>query len=102
MPDIISTTQQKNEWGLANALKKSLPEELEWKDIGGYPILYRTGFLGSSRGVAFLSGDKKITIEHRRSKDAILEALQKYKDATGITVEVKLTFEVPKKFKRGD
>lgn len=100
MPDIISTTSQKKEWELANALKEYLPIGLVWKPIGGYPILYLTGFLGSSRGVAFLTGGRTITIEGRRSKNAILEALQKYKDAKGITIEVKCTFDVPKKNKK--
>jgi hypothetical protein len=103
MPDIISTAQQKNEWKLANALKEYLPASLVWKSIGGYPILYRTGFLGSARGVAFFTGDKQqITIERRRWKDAILETLKKYKDTTGISIEVKYTFDIPKKFKKGD
>lgn len=89
------------EWGLANALKEYLPIGLVWKPIGGYPILYRKGFWGSFKGIAFLSGDqKKITIENRRWKDAILETLKKCKDAKGITIEVKYTFDVPKKIKK--
>lgn len=101
MPDILSGSQ-KAERELAEALKEFLPEQLEWKDIGGYPILYQKGFFGSFKGIAFLSGDtKRITIESRRWKDAILKMLEKYKDATGITIEVKLTFEVPKKPRKG-
>ena len=92
MPEIVETDKQK-EWKLANALSKFLPQNLEWRPIGGYPILYRKGFWGSFKGIAFLSGDKKrITIESRRWKDAILKAKSEYEAANGVTVDVKLDF----------
>jgi hypothetical protein len=99
MPDILNVSQKK-EWELAEALKKFLPVVLEWKDVDGYPILYRKGFWGSLKVVAFFSGDKSITIERRNWKTAILEALQRYKDAGGTIVEVRLGFEKPKNLNR--
>ena len=101
MPEILSASQ-KAEQELAEALKEFLPDQLEWKDIGGYPVLYRKGFLGSFKGVAFLTGGTTITIESRRWKDAILEVLHKYKETDGITIQVKLGFEEPKQFKKGE
>jgi hypothetical protein len=101
MPDILSGSQ-KAERELAEALKEFLPEQLEWKDIGGYPVLYRKGFFGSFKGVAFLSSGKKITILSRSWKAAILETLRKYKEVDGITIEVNLGFTEPKKYKKGD
>lgn len=91
MSDILSASQKK-EWELANALKEFLPQWLEWRGVGGYPTLYRKGFLGSFKGVAFLTGDTKITIESSRWKDAILKALSEYKSAKGVTVDVRLNF----------
>ena len=87
MPNILSTSQ-KEEWELANALKEFLPGQLEWRDVGGYPILYQKGFLGSLTGcIAFLTGNRTITIERRGWKDAILEALEKYQAANGTTIQ---------------
>lgn len=102
MPDPIVETPQQKEQDFANALSKFLPRNLEWRLIGNYPILYQKGFWGSLKGcIAFFSGDKKrITIESHGWKDAILETLKKYKDATGITIEVKYSFDVSKKNKK--
>jgi hypothetical protein len=101
MPDTIIETPQQKEWNLANALGKFLPDNLEWRLIGGYPILYQKGFWGSLKGsVAFLTDGTRITVERGEWKAAIDEALQKYKAANGITIEVKYSFDTPKKFKK--
>jgi hypothetical protein len=97
IPDasIIDSSKVK-EQKLAEALKEFLPEALEWRDIGGYPILYRKGFLGSFKSIAFLSGGTKLFIESRKWKNAILEVVQKYKDASGLTIDVVLS-DTPEK-----
>jgi hypothetical protein len=101
MPEILSATQ-KAERKLAEALKGFLPEALEWKDMGGYPILCHKVFLGLFKNVAFFSSGQKITILSKRWKKAILEVLQKYKDSGGPTIEVILGFDESKKFNKGD
>ena len=89
MPDTIVETPQQKEQNFANALSKFLPQNLEWRLIGGYPILYQKGFWGSFKGcVAFLTDSNRITIERHEWKAVILEAIHRYETANGVTIEI--------------
>lgn len=92
MPNIIDTSQQK-EWKFARALKKYLPNDLEWSsDSIGYPFLYEKGWRIFKGCVASLTGNIRVTIKRPKWKDAILEALVKYEAANGVTIDVQLGY----------
>lgn len=89
MPKVILSGRQ-IEWKFANALSKFFhPRLMLGADLIQYPFVQEKGFLGYLKGgIATFSGDSKVQIKDGYWTPYILEAIRKYEEECGITVEV--------------